>query len=211
MGALPVKVKICGMTSVEDAVTACELGADAVGMVFSESPRKVTLDAAREIAGRVSPFVTVVGVFVNEEKEFVSECLAYCKLDLIQLHGDETPGYCAAFAGRSIKSFRILEARDLSSLGSFSVRAALLDSRVEGSFGGTGRSFDWTIVGDVSRFGVPIILAGGLNPGNVARAIGIVRPYAVDVSSGVERAPGEKDHTLMGEFIRRAKNGEGAS
>ena len=206
-----VMVKICGITNMDDAVAACEIGADAIGIVFSESPRKVALDKAREIVKRVAPFVTVVGVFVNENPEFISQVLSLCPLDLVQLHGDESPEYCASFPGRVIKSFRIKEASDISPLSSFSVRAALLDSRVEGFFGGTGKSFDWTIVGDASLFSFPIILAGGLNADNVTRAIEIVKPYAVDVSSGVEREPGKKDYTKMREFMRRVKHREEAS
>lgn len=211
MEAGTVKVKICGITSVRDALAACELGADAIGLVFSGSPRKVSLNAAAEIAGRVSPFVTVVGVFVNEEREFVSRALEQCPLDLVQLHGDESPEYCLSFPGRVIKSFRIAEAGDISPVSSFSVRAALFDSRVRGAFGGTGKAFDWKVAGDVTRLQLPVILAGGLNADNVVRAIEIVRPYAVDVSSGVEEEPGKKDYARMKEFMQRVRHREKAS
>ncbi|MDP8247836.1 MAG: phosphoribosylanthranilate isomerase [Candidatus Tritonobacter lacicola] len=211
MEADTVKVKICGITSVRDALATCELGADAIGLVFSGSPRKVSLNAAAEIAGRVSPFVTVVGVFVNEEREFVSRALEQCSLDLVQLHGDESPEYCLSFPGRVIKSFRIGEAGDISPVSSFSVRAALFDSRVRGAFGGTGKAFEWKVLGDVTRLQLSVILAGGLNADNVGRAIEIVRPYAVDVSSGVEAEPGKKDYARMKEFMQKVRHREKAS
>lgn len=211
MGEHRVKVKICGITNVKDAVSACELGANAIGLVFSDSPRKVALATARAIVERVAPFVTIIGVFVNEDPEFVSNALASCPLDLVQLHGDESPEYCSNFPGRVIKSFRINKASDLSPLNSFSVRAMLLDSRIEGSFGGTGRTFDWTIIGDASQLRLPVILAGGLSADNVTRAIGTVNPYAVDVSSSVELAPGIKDYGRMREFIQRVRDCEKVS
>lgn len=201
------RIKICGITNVDDALAACRLGADAVGMVFAESPRRVDVPAASQIASALPPFVTRVGVFVDEDTESIRRIMDAVPLDLVQLHGDEAPEVCVHLSpGRCIKGVRV---RDESSLGAIDrysgVAAVLLDAYVEGAAGGTGRTLDWKLAAAAVGKGVPIVLAGGLRPDNVAEAIRTVRPAAVDVSSGVEARPGRKDHDALAQFIRRAR------
>jgi phosphoribosylanthranilate isomerase len=199
------KVKICGITNLEDALFAAEAGADALGFVFyTKSPRYIAPDRAREIVLRLPPFVAKVGVFVNEELDLVKEIMAYCHLDYAQLHGDEPPEQVAALAPRAIKAVRVRSAADVERLSAYRATAYLLDAYHPTKPGGTGETWDWELAAAAKRYG-PIILAGGLKPDNVAAAIGRVHPYAVDVSSGVEAAPGIKDHQMVWRFIRAAK------
>jgi len=200
-----VKVKICGITSIPDALAAAGAGADAVGLVFAPSPRKVTVEAAREIAAALPPFVSVVGVFVNEESGRIREIIGSCGLHYVQFHGDETAETCNQFGKMAIRAVRMRNADSLRGLERYQISAILLDSYVEGVRGGTAAAFPWELSEGARRFKKPLILSGGLNAGNVAEAIKKARPYAVDVSSGVESAPGEKDHVLMAEFVRLAK------
>ncbi len=202
-----VKVKVCGITNLEDALAALELGADALGFVFAPSPRRIEVSKAGGIIAQLPPFVTTVGLFVNEAKARVRETLKKCHLNAVQFHGDESPQVCKEFMPgiKVIKAFRIKDEENLNQIGGYSVSACLLDTWVEGKPGGTGKTFDWNLAVSAKDFGLPLILSGGLNPDNVARAIEKVGPYAVDVSSGVESAPGKKNHKLVREFIRKAK------
>jgi phosphoribosylanthranilate isomerase len=201
-----VHVKICGITSVEDAQAAVEAGADALGFVFyPPSPRYVTPAQAKQIAQTLPPFVTTVGLFVDVALDMVNDIAARCGLDRIQLHGRETPEFCRRVKQPVIKAFRIKNADSMAHLSGYSVSAYLLDTYVAGALpGGTGASFAWHLAAQAKPYG-PVILAGGLTPENVETAIAQIRPYGVDVSTGVERAPGLKDHRKVHEFIVRAK------
>lgn len=200
---LRTRVKICGITRPVDARTAVWAGADAIGLVFYRpSPRAVDIAQAREITAGLPPFVSVVGLFVNARPEEVLRVLDGVALDLLQFHGEELPEYCQSFGRPYLKALRVAGDEDLAHacerFGQAS--ALLLDTYVAGVPGGTGRTFDWTLIpGDLP---LPVVLAGGLHPGNVAEAIRRVRPYAVDVSGGVEAAKGVKDPSRIYEFMR---------
>jgi phosphoribosylanthranilate isomerase len=199
-----VKVKICGITNVDDALAASDLGVDALGFVFyRESPRHVSPDQAREIIRRLPPFITTVGVFVDMSPGEVEGIMRHASLDVAQLHGHELPEACV-LGRRVIKAIRVKELSDLEPLQHYRVSAFLLDNYTQESFGGTGQTFNWDIALDAKQFG-KIILAGGLNPDNVAKAVRWVRPYGVDVSSGVEERKGKKDQTKMRLFVEKAK------
>jgi phosphoribosylanthranilate isomerase len=200
-----VRVKICGITSVEDALQAVQAGADALGFVFYErSPRNIDPLMAANIISELPPFVQAVGLFVNADAGFVNDTADRCRLDLVQLHGDEPPDYCAKIRRRVIKAFRVRDASSLAPVRDYRVAGILLDAYSPGAFGGTGLSFNWELAGIAREFG-PVILAGGLAPDNVREAVERVAPYAVDVSSGVELSPGKKDPEKVREFIKRAK------
>jgi len=196
------RVKICGITRVEDALTAAQAGADAIGLVFApKSPRRVDLVQAAAIAHALPPFVTVVGLFENAVPETVHEALRHLGLDLLQFHGDETPDYCRAFSKPYVKAIHMTPDVDLHAEDRRYADAAglLLDTYMPAASGGTGQAFDWDRVPrDLKK---PLILAGGLTPANVAEAIRRVRPYAVDVSSGVESAKGIKDAKKITAFV----------
>jgi phosphoribosylanthranilate isomerase len=199
------RVKICGITRPEDGVTAAGLGADAVGLVFHRpSPRCVTVDGARRIIAALPPFVSVVGLFMNAEPAAIRAVLSEVPLSLLQFHGDEEPEACAAFGLPYIKAVPMGAGADVRDYEQRFADAAglLLDSHGGQQMGGTGHGFDWTRIPTERH--KPLILAGGLHPGNVAAAIRQVRPYAVDVSSGVEAAKGIKDAELMRAFLRVA-------
>jgi phosphoribosylanthranilate isomerase len=198
---MTVRVKICGITSVDDAEAAVEAGADALGLVFYEgSPRCVTLEKAAEISAVLPVSVARVGVFVDAEEEFVRDAIDAAGLDTIQLHGSETPEYCARF--ESVwKAFRMEGPETLERLELYPTSAWLLDSHVPGQVGGTGARFNWELAVAAKEFGRPIVLAGGLTPENVREAIDRVHPWGVDVSSGVERAPGRKIAARMKAFV----------
>jgi len=201
---LRTRVKICGITRVEDALNAVEQGADAIGLVFyAPSPRNVTIDQASAIALQVPAFVSVVGLFVNAEPEFVQSVLAQVKLDLLQFHGDETPDECARFNLPFIKAIRVKNDTNLVQYAeNFSAaKALLLDTYTEGVAGGTGHVFDWNLI--PASLSKPVVLAGGLNQQNVAQAIAQVRPYAVDVSGGVEISKGIKDVAKIAAFMQQ--------
>ncbi|MCL5123194.1 MAG: phosphoribosylanthranilate isomerase [Deltaproteobacteria bacterium] len=187
-----VRVKICGITSVEDASFAAAMGADALGFVFASSPRQMSLDKALEIIRSLPPFVQTVGVFVDADIEEVIFFRNRLRLDLVQLSGSETDAYIRALGSRVIKTVHVANgfkpAPDI-----FTSATILLDTAAHGLQGGTGKAFDWDLAGDVA-IKRPVILAGGLTPDNVATAVKRVQPYAVDVSSGVEIEPGRKDH-----------------
>jgi len=202
-----VKVKVCGITNKADAITAIELGADALGFVFADSPRRVTPEEAASICEGLPPFVSIVGVFVDEYAATVRDITGQCGLDLLQFHGSETPGYCQLFGRKAVKVFRIKDKTSLAGLKEYGQGPIVLDAFVEGLAGGTGRTFDWNLAGRAAGHN-PVILSGGLNPDNVAEAIAKVKPYAVDVSSGVESAPGKKDARKIRDFIKAVKRTE---
>jgi phosphoribosylanthranilate isomerase len=194
-----IKVKICGITNPEDASMAVSFGAHALGFVFAPSPRRVTPEKARAIIRSTSPFVKTVGVFVNENSDTIKEVSRFCGLDLIQLQGDEPPDLCELLMPYAVKAFHIRDEASLRSLDSYrnKVRAFLLDTYSEERRGGTGKSFDWNLALKAGEKGIPIILSGGLKPANIEEAITTVRPYAVDVNSGIEESPGKKSRLLM--------------
>lgn len=198
-----VRVKICGITNVPDALAAARLGADLLGLVFAPSPRRVTPRQAWEIVAVLPPGVQTVGVFVDAPLEQVQEIRRHCGLHLVQLHGSESEGEAAALGPGVIKALKV-EAGKTLDCRAYPGATLLLDTHVPGRQGGTGRSFDWDRAVEVARRR-QVILAGGLSPANVSRAIEIVKPYAVDVSSGVENKPGRKDHDQIASFIARAK------
>ena len=197
------RIKICGIKHLDDALKAVECGADAIGLIFVEkSPRYVSLTEARVIAESMPPFVTVVGLFMNASAETVREALKVVPLNLLQFHGEESPEFCDQF---EVPYIKVLRMRDNANIVAFAqdypnAAGILLDSYHKDTGGGTGQTFDWDLIpGDVP---LPLILAGGLNPENVASAIEMVKPYAVDVSSGVESEPAIKDHKKIEQFIK---------
>jgi phosphoribosylanthranilate isomerase len=200
------RVKICGITNPQDALTAVEAGADALGFVFyKESPRHIFPEEVASIISLLPPFVQAVGLFVNEEPEIVNQISRLCHLGLVQLHGDETPDYCSRIEARIMKAFRVRSLTCLGPITGYRLPSCLLDTYSPSFYGGTGTSFNWDIAREAVQRGHRIVLAGGLTPDNVAEAIRQVRPYAVDVSSGVESAPGRKDADKVRQFIRNAK------
>ncbi len=198
------RVKICGIKTLEAARMAVEAGAHALGFVFAPSPRRIDPELAREIILSLPPFVSKVGVFVNEQRYAVEELGTFCKLDVLQFHGSETPEYCRRWSYQIIKAFPVGDDWDPSVLARYEADAFLLDTKVPGRSGGSGTIFDWSKALEAKASGKPVILAGGLNPGNVAEAIRQVRPYAVDVSSGLERN-GEKQLDLIQQFMHAAR------
>lgn len=201
-----VKVKICGITSLDDALTAIEAGADALGFVFyPASPRHIFPEQAADIIRRLPPFVQTVGLFVDEKLTIVNATADRCGLDVIQLHGEETPGYCESVRRRVIKAFRVKDIATLELLVQYHVSGYLLDAWSPAAHGGTGQVFNWDIAAEAVLGGRSIILAGGLNPENIAESIRQVHPYGVDVSSGVESAPGHKDAFKIRRFVELAK------
>ena len=204
---MSVKVKICGVTSLEDGFGAADAGADALGFMFYQaSPRFISLEAASAISQKLPPHIVKVGVFVDAPEELVLQAIAGCSLNLLQFHGNESPEYCLQFGLMSMKAFRIKDAASLQALADYPTDAWLLDSYVADKLGGTGERFNWDLARQAQQFGRPIFLAGGLIPENVAEAVRQVQPYAVDVSSGVESGPGKKDHEKVRAFIKAAKS-----
>ena len=203
---MKTQVKICGITSIADGLAAAEAGADMIGLNFYEgSPRHVTPALAAEIARALPPFVLKVGVFVNPTEAQVLEAIAACSLNLLQFHGDEDSAFCTQFGVMSVKALRVRDAESLQTLANFDTDAFLLDAYSKAGLGGTGEKFNWELAVAVQKFGKPIFLAGGLTPENVADAVRQVRPFAVDVSSGVESAPGKKDAAKVRAFIAAVK------
>ena len=204
------RAKICGITRIEDALAAVSAGADAIGLVFyAPSPRYVEIEQAAAICAALPPFVTTVGLFVNADEKVVRGVLDKVPLDLLQFHGDETVEDCRRFARPWIKAVRMAEDVDLTAVAAEyrGARALLLDSYQKGVPGGTGHAFDWArIPADLE---MPVILAGGLDPDNVADAIRKVHPYAVDVSSGVEKGKGIKDADKIIAFMRGVETADG--
>lgn len=203
---MAVRVKICGITRNEDMSAACAAGADALGFVFyAKSPRNLSIEQAASLIKALPPFVQSVGLFVDAEPGFVRAVLEAVPLDLLQFHGGENPEYCRQFGRPYLKAVRVRRGVDLVKYESdFSdARALLLDAFVPGVPGGTGERFDWRLI--PAGLNRPIILSGGLNPDNVTEAVQAVQPWAVDVSSGVESAPGIKDAAKVAAFIERAR------
>jgi len=202
-----VAVKICGITDYEDASIAVELGAGALGFIFADSPRQITPQKARDIIRAMPPFVKTVGVFVDEGPAAIKEIIHYCGLDLVQLQGDESPDLCCELMPYTIKALRIKDESSLrtSRIYQGKVRALLLDTYSKDKAGGTGKTFNWQLAIKIKKLGIPIILAGGLGPANIDGAVSTVRPYAVDVNSGVEERPGKKSHTLMKDLMEKVR------
>ncbi len=203
------RVKICGITRRQDAEFAVEMGTDALGLVFyAPSPRAVTIAQAKEIVAGLPPFISIIALFVDAKPEEVSACLAALPIGLLQFHGDESPEYCEQFAHPYMKALRMKDGIDLKAeVNRYkSASAILVDSYQPGVPGGTGQVFDWSLLTDIS---MPLILAGGLNSSNVAKAIKQVKPYAVDVSGGVEmtQAKGIKDKMKISDFMQEVANG----
>jgi len=201
------RVKICGITRVQDGLDAVRFGAHAIGLVFyAPSPRAVTPDQARAIVDALPPFVTAVGLFVNADAEAVRATLATVPLQLLQFHGDETPEYCAALGVPYLKAIRVRPGVDLLQYAQqfHGARGLLLDAYVQGIRGGTGATFDWTLI--PNSLPLPVVLSGGLDADNVGAAVRAVRPWAVDVSSGVESAKGIKDAAKIEAFMNGVRN-----
>ncbi len=203
---MSVRVKICGITSAADGRAAAEAGADLIGLMFYErSPRHVTFATAAEIVRALPPFIVKVGVFVNPEADAVRRAIGDCGVSLLQFHGEETPEFCTQFGVMSMKAFRVRDAASLAALPDYPTDAWLLDAYSANAHGGTGAQFNWDLAIEAKRHGRPIFLAGGLTPENVAAAVGRVQPFGVDVSSGVESAPGRKDHAKVRAFVQAAR------
>lgn len=206
------RVKICGITRVEDARAAINSGADALGLVFySKSPRYVELSVAANIARNIGPFVTIVGLFVNAEAAQVREAVRTVGLDLLQFHGDEDEAYCAQFEMPYIKAIRMSPELDVKEVVTKypSARGFLFDAWSKDKYGGTGETFEWERLSSLKESAdtdIPFILAGGLTPENVGQAVAAVKPYAIDVSGGVEQSPGIKSPELIQQFIDRSNS-----
>jgi phosphoribosylanthranilate isomerase len=203
-----VRVKICGITNADDAMHAVRCGADAIGFVFAPSPRRVSESDARAIRAKLPPFVSVVGVFVDPDPRRARKIFEETGLDFIQLYGGDERRFLEESGLdplRLIRAVSIGTEADLDAVSETVAGTILLDTKVEGKAGGTGKTFDWGIAARAASFGKPVILSGGLNPENVEKAVETASVQAVDVSSGVESAPGRKDPDKVREFIRRAK------
>jgi phosphoribosylanthranilate isomerase len=204
---MSVKVKICGLTSPADAIAAAEAGADLIGLMFYEnSPRYISMETAARIARTVPPHVVKTGVFVNASEDLVARAIRECGLGLLQFHGDEPPEFCTQFGVMSMKAFRIRDAGTLKMLPDYQTDWWLLDACSAAGLGGTGEKFNWDLAIEAKNLGKPVFLAGGLTPENIAEAVRLVRPYGVDVSSGVESAPGKKDPDKVRRFITAVRS-----
>ncbi|MBU0676148.1 MAG: phosphoribosylanthranilate isomerase [Proteobacteria bacterium] len=198
------RIKICGITNTEDARCAVNAGVDAIGMIFaSKSPRRIDPEKAREIVSGVPPFVDIVGVFVNEDPAMVNDIVKYCSLTVVQLHGTEDAEYCRSLAVRVLKAVSVHDETTTADFLPYAdaVSGFLLDTYHPEMAGGTGRSFDWRIFESL-QIPRPFLLAGGLSPANIVEAIQVVRPFGVDVNSGVESEPGRKDHGMISDVIQ---------
>jgi len=197
------KIKICGITNLDDALYAAENGANALGFVFAKSPRRMKVEDVRKIIQKLPPFVQKVGVFVNEVPSLILKIVKETGLTAVQLHGEEIPDFCSSLLPLTvIKGIRVKEEIDIKILQAYAnVSAYLLDSFVEGNKGGTGKVFDWELALYAKKHGKPVILSGGLTPTNIQKALEKVSPYGVDVSSGVESKPGKKDKKKVKDFI----------
>ena len=191
-----IPTKICGITNLDDANVAVENGASAIGFIFYEkSPRTISINNAKSISKHLPKTIARVGVFVNHEKDFIHEAISEVPLDMIQLHGDETPDFCNQFDVPILKALRIKNEASLSVMDQYDVAVFLLDTFSNDQYGGTGETFDWSVLN--RKFKTPIILSGGLNSENILNAIDAVNPSAVDVNSGVESSPGKKDFNKL--------------
>ena len=200
-----MRVKICGITNLRDAEWALRCGADAIGFVFAESPRRIRIAEAKKITKAVGPWMSTVGVFVNESMENVIRAVSECRLTCVQLHGDEGVDYTKRLKlFKVIKAFRVGENFDFSQLKNYDADAFLFDAKTNRARGGTGQTFDWAVLKG-KKIARPLVVSGGLNPKNVRLAIRLLSPYGVDASSGVEKKAGVKDPRLVKEFIQNAK------
>ena len=203
-----LKIKICGITNLDDALLAADLGANALGFIFATSPRNIDKNTVGQIARKLQPFISRVGVFVNESVKVVNETVLECGLDAVQLHGEETPEYCARILSRVIKSFilgkDILNSSQLNEeLAKYEpfVSAFLFDTYSPQQFGGTGQTFNWDNLKEIQS-SKPIIVSGGLTPDNVQDLLKVFKPYAIDISSGVEASPGHKDPEKLKQLFK---------
>ncbi|MFH1853925.1 MAG: phosphoribosylanthranilate isomerase [Candidatus Omnitrophota bacterium] len=210
-----VRVKFCGITSSIDAEKAVEVGVDSLGFIFfKDSSRYVTPEYAEAIIKDMPPFVTTAGVFVNEDLRFIEECVERCGLNAVQLHGDEDSKYCTRFKQlkfkgvKLIKAIRVKDKQSIYSIENCQADAILLDSYEVGMYGGTGKSFDRSLAILAKEYGRRLIISGGLSPDNVYSIIKEIKPYGVDVSSGIESSPGKKNVELMEEFTREVRRAE---
>jgi phosphoribosylanthranilate isomerase len=202
------RVKICGITSVEDAAAAVDAGADALGLVFVPgTPRVIGREMAERIAAGIPPLVTTVGIFVDQPMEEILSIIARCRLQAVQLHGNESAALSREIPVKVIKAIRVRDAADLREIATYPAHAFLLDAFVEGKPGGTGTTIPWDLARQATGR-LPVILSGGLRPDNVAQAVRAVRPFAVDVSSGVETGPGRKDHRKVRDFIAAVREAD---
>ena len=206
------KIKICGITNLHDAHMALGAGADALGFVFyAQSPRHVDRHMVKAIVSQLPPFVLTVGVFVNETPTHIRDIMDDCRLALAQLHGDETPVFCESLERPALKGIRLRDHRSLLAFAEYrgraGVRGFVVDAFSEKAYGGTGQQADWGLAAEAAK-AAPVVLAGGLTPNNVQEAIERVQPYGVDVSSGVEVCPGEKDHAKIRAFIHAVRKSE---
>ena len=203
---LIVKVKICGITNYEDAMAAVDMGADLLGFNFyPKSPRYITTDKATEIINKLPGFIDIAGVFVNASFEQIQEVINQCQLNWVQLHGDEDPQFCRQFNSlniKTMKALRVKDRKDIEKADSFFTDAILLDAFDPEKYGGTGITFDWNIVGHISK---RIFLAGGINPDNAAAAVEL-GVYGIDVCSGIESEPGKKDKKLMKKLFENIRH-----
>ncbi len=202
-----IKIKICGITNSADASMAVELGADALGFIFASSPRQIEPEKARRIIRAIPPAVRSVGVFINEAPALIRNVMCHCGLDLVQLHGDESPALCAELMPHTIKALRIKDDSCLQTARAYhgKVRALLLDTYSKDRAGGTGITFDWQLAVKIKQPGTPVVLSGGLGPSNIIDAIETVKPWAVDVNSGVDLSPGKKSRHLIRDLTEKVR------
>ena len=201
------KIKICGITNIEDAILAIDLGANALGFMFYEQSRRcITPSEAHHIISQLPPFITTVGVFVNQSLDEINNTKEKAGFDIVQLHGDESAELCERLGGRTIKTIRVKGSLNSSEVERYPTHAILFDTYSSKGYGGTGESFSWDILKDLNT-PKKLILSGGLGPENVSGAIQIVKPYAVDVSSGVEESYGKKSAEKLKKFIETVRNG----
>ena len=206
---MPIKIKICGITNLEDAEAAVAAGADALGFVFyAQSPRYIEPAVAKRIIAQLPPFVLSIGVFVNHDQESIRNLVDECRLAFAQLHGDETPTFCESLGRPVLRALRLHDRGSLLALaeykGRMGVKGFVVDAYSSEAYGGTGQTVDWSLAREVAH-AAPILLAGGLTPGNVQEAIQHVHPYGVDISSGVEEHPGKKDHEKIRAFTQAVR------
>ena len=200
-----IPTKICGITNLSDAQAAAVHGAAAIGFIFYEkSSRAISIEDAKFISRHLSNDISKVGVFVNHDKAFIEEAIRFVSLNIIQLHGDETPGFCNQFGVPVLKALRIKDKASFSAMSDYNVDGFLLDTFSNKQYGGTGETFDWSLLNE--QIETPIILSGGLNPNNILDAIDSVNPAAIDVNSGVELSPGKKDHQKINLLFENLKN-----
>ncbi|MBT5721634.1 MAG: phosphoribosylanthranilate isomerase [Candidatus Marinimicrobia bacterium] len=200
-----IPTKICGITNLPDAQCAVDNGASAIGFIFYEkSPRAISIEDAKLISDHLSKDISKIGVFVNHDRAFIDYAISSVPLNMIQLHGDESPDFCNQFDVPVLKALRIKNKESLSDMNDYNVAGFLLDTYSDNQYGGTGETFDWSLLN--GKLETPIILSGGLNPDNILDAIDSVNPAAIDVNSGVEISPGKKDHQRISLLFKNLKD-----